>query len=749
MKVKATELYQIAAKQSKEDARATLFTSFQESLMAATTAIVKANMEFSSLAASVRLATYSSGEYDQAIVRTTKANVAFAATNEQSAKAITSLGENFSEFASLSETAKQEMEDLTVQMGKAGISADSLTRGASLLSKGLGMGVSQIKKFNQELILFAKSNHISNKVIAEGYDQVLPKMMALGEKGPKIFEKLAYQANQTGLSMSKLLSITEQMTTYEGAAEFAGKLNALFGKQLFDTMETLRLSTEDPAKMIETIRNRLQSVGKTFNQMSPSFKRALAHDMHIPLEELTNMMGKNSAELKEEQANQEKFNEAVQKFVPVGEKLKALFVAFTPVFTDIISKFESAITWLTEFAQEWKGLINFVGVAIAVLGTVITVVQGIGFAVNVVSSTIGLLTSMFGLKTAATIADTAATGANTVAKGASAAADAAAAAAKITDTAVTGANTVAKGLNTAADAAATGMKVSDTAATVANSVAKEVNAVASGTMATATVASNAAVGASAPLLAGAIIPMLAFGAALLMAGIGALGMGAGIYLAVTSTTALISVLVAAKDTALVAGLSFLLIAGGIYVLAQALMVLGITGSAGAAILGVLALAALAFGVAYKIIGDSMQSSVQAVKDLAEMDMSKIEKLRDIFGIMADHMSRVASSVAILSTFMLNPILGPAIALAMATPLVMAAAPATIKSDANDVSSLSPESTTKDKEITINVKIDSPVMLDKDKIGKFVLEEIQKYNISKNKLHRIIANPASNPTPKNP
>jgi hypothetical protein len=691
MKVKASELYQIALKQSKEDARATFAAKFQElgtAAVAATLAVVKANMEFASLAASVRAATYTAGEYDKAITNITKSNVSFGVTNEESAKAITGLHENFAEFTSLSETGKAELEDLAVKMGKAGISADLFAKSASVLTKGFGMNVTQIKKFNQEVVLFAKANGISQKMISQGLSDVLPKLSAFGDKGPTIFKNLAYQAKQTGIEMSGLLGITEQLTTYEGAAEFAGKLNALFGKQLFDTMETLRLSTEDPAKMIETIRNRLQSVGKTFSQMSPSFKRALAHDMNIPLEQLTNMMSKNSAQLRDEQANQEKFNEAVQAFVPVGDKMKALFAAFVPIFTNVIQSFESVITSITEFVQENKSLVEGIGIFVTVAGTAIAIIQGIGFAVNVVSSTLGLLRTAFGFKTAATVADTAATAANTAANTANAASTSAAAA--------------------------------------------------------ATTASNAAIGASAPLLSGAIIPMLAFGAAVLMAGIGALAMGAGIYLAVTATTALITVLIAAGDGALIATLAFIGIAGGIWILAQALLALGITGAAGAAIIGVLTLAALAFAAAYKIIGDSMDTSVKAIKQLADMDLAKFEKLRDIFGQMAGYMGIVGLAAESLTGIFALPVMEPIIAAAAAiTP-----ASSGVESGALTATSTSGggSAASGEKEVTINIKIDSPIKLDATQVSRFVHEEVQSYTINKNGIVRQIANASSKPQP---
>ena len=92
------------------------------------------------------------------------------------------------------------------------------------------------------------------------------QLAKFGDDGVRAFKDLAIVSKSTGLSIDKLLKITDKFDTFEGAAEQAGMLNAALGGNFVNAMDLM--TTTDPVERFEMIQDAITNTGLSFNDMS-------------------------------------------------------------------------------------------------------------------------------------------------------------------------------------------------------------------------------------------------------------------------------------------------------------------------------------------------------------------------------------------------------------------------------------------------------------------------------------------------
>lgn len=697
-------IYDISKNITQEQAKATFAAKFQEMGVAAAFAaksIIQANLALDDIFASARRATFTTGELDQSIVDITKSNVSAAITYEKSAQAIVGLRESMVDMSGMSEEAKNKLGGFAAQMDKLGFSVNTTGKFINLATKGMAMSRDQAMSYQKELVVFAKTNGISAKMIQEGLDSTMPRLAAFGKDAPKIFKEVAFQAHNMGMAMGEVLDITEKFTTFEGAATFVGQFNAAMGRNALDTIDVLRKASDSPADLIQDIRNQLQMSGQTFEQMSNQRKRFIADITGISLPQLSAMMKKTSAEMKEATRVEEEYNKILEASTSLSEKFKALMTALTPIMMPLIQTVSSIVTELTKFAQEYSGLVKVVGSAILALGLFNIVVGSVNTIAKITAVNLGFLKAIFTKKAAATAADTLATEANMAASEL---------------------NTAAKGTETLATEGSTVAKNLDTASTAANSEAKLAAAAATRAAAAAQTAAAAATRAAGAAGATATPGIVSFGIGMLLAGVGALALGAGIALALGSAALLIDVLVKAGDAAITATVSFFGIAIAIGVLAFALAELGVVGALGAGVLLAVAAAAAVIAVAYTAANKSMEQTALAIKSLETIDTTKFDKLREIMKEMAGYMETIGNGAKQLN------------AVPYVQPIRVKAESASIAAKTPVVGATTEGGGTSEK--IIKVEINSPIKIDGLTLARWVHSQYSGWESGKSVVEAL-------------
>jgi len=125
------------------------------------------------------------------------------------------------------------------------------------------------------------------------------------------FAKISARAHDLHVSITELQGVMGKFDTFESAAQTVGQLNAALGTN-YDAMELMHLKYEDPAMMLEKLREGLLATGKSFDEIPITYKRMITQQLGITMEGLRGLLDGNVRSLEELSATQESANKEFQ-----------------------------------------------------------------------------------------------------------------------------------------------------------------------------------------------------------------------------------------------------------------------------------------------------------------------------------------------------------------------------------------------------------------------------------------------------
>jgi hypothetical protein len=319
----------------------------------------KAFFAYDNAASSLAKIAGSNEQMQKVLADTARGATQYGISFEQAGKAIEGLYTELNTFTTLSQAAQEQLVISTAKLDRLGISSQQSAKQIGTLTQIMGMTEVQAGKTSEQLAGFALSIGKSPQQIATDFAAASNSLAAYGKDMVDVFKNLEVQSKATGVAVSDLVRIAEKFQTFEGAASSAGKLNAALGGGFVNAMELLEASAEDPSKAIDLLRTRLNDAGLAFDQMSFYEKKMIADAAGFKsVEEASRILSMNNAEAERaakgaaERANQQKLvNEAVERSIPIQQKLEMLMANFAIVMrpvVEIISGFISGLAWVID-----------------------------------------------------------------------------------------------------------------------------------------------------------------------------------------------------------------------------------------------------------------------------------------------------------------------------------------------------------------------------------------------------------------
>jgi len=305
--------------------------------------------EFDSAAASFSKVTGLAREYNDVLYSTQRVGNQFGVTAKESGDAMASL---ISEFSQFHKTSPAVQKDLTLNVGKLNKLGVSTGESAKLLqnfNKIMGMSGKQAIETTKKIGMMGTQIGISTSKMLKDYTASLKTLAVYGDKSIDVFTGIAAAAKSAGVETGTLLSMVEKFDTFTGAAEGAGKLNAILGSQLSAT--EMLMMTED--ERLKTMISTVQATGQSFASMDKFTQKAIAQAAGISdMAEANKIFGMSMSEfesyemqMKQSSKAQEKFDAAIQASIPLQEKLKILSNEFAGVFLPVLT----GVTYVLEF----------------------------------------------------------------------------------------------------------------------------------------------------------------------------------------------------------------------------------------------------------------------------------------------------------------------------------------------------------------------------------------------------------------
>jgi hypothetical protein len=314
----------------------------------------------------------------------------------------TSLTKGFTDFTFQSVEAQRMIVTNTAALNKMGLSNQAVAKSLQVMTKSFGMTGKQGVKQLGNLEKFAENLQVPLEQLGADFQANAGDLAKLGDNGIEAFMGLAKAAKVTGLEMSKILNLTRQFDTFEGAARSAGKLNAALGGNFVNAMD-LMMET-DPAARLNQMRDAILDTGLSFDEMSyyqrNFYKDALglgsvsdlAAVLSGDMESVGDETMKSSQELKE-------LREQARATASFQEQLNAVFAQMIPILTPLIDMFSGMLKLLADNVGIIKIFGGVLAVAFGGIPGIVLAVVGLMDAIKLGSDKVSVLSTWFeGLK---------------------------------------------------------------------------------------------------------------------------------------------------------------------------------------------------------------------------------------------------------------------------------------------------------------------------------------------------------------
>ena len=311
--------------------------------------------------ASFNKATGAGGKYNQVIEQTYKRTDGLAIAHEDAAAAVSDLAMGFGGFSKLTGQTQADLGQLVAGFENLGVSGTESVQFLDTAVKGLGMSAPQAAEELKKTALAADALGIPVARFTSDLAATMPKLAAFGQRAPEVFRKTAAVADKLGLSTSELVGAMDQFTTFRGAAESAGKLNAMLGGTI-NSMELVAASAKGPDEALKVLRKGVNASGKSFQDLGVFGKKAIADSIGVDAQtaaklfsgEIGSVEDAQKAALaatKDKADMDKKLKEMMEKAIPIAEQFAEMFKQMAPLITPIIQLLRAVVTPLLGLVQ--------------------------------------------------------------------------------------------------------------------------------------------------------------------------------------------------------------------------------------------------------------------------------------------------------------------------------------------------------------------------------------------------------------
>jgi hypothetical protein len=182
------------------------------------------------------------------------------------------LNKNFAAFDSKSKDQRDNITLLAAKYVQLGSDGAGLGKVLDELEFSFGMVGNASAAAASDFTDLRKETGISMDVLVEGFTSLSGELARFGKAGPKVFADLQKRARSLGMTVQDAFNITDQLDTFQGAAEITGRLNAQFGMQL-NSVELMKASHEE---RLDILRQEFAMQGTSFQNLDRRQKQMIA-----------------------------------------------------------------------------------------------------------------------------------------------------------------------------------------------------------------------------------------------------------------------------------------------------------------------------------------------------------------------------------------------------------------------------------------------------------------------------------------
>ena len=284
------------------------------------------------------------GTMDDVVLDVRTNTVGLGVSFAEAVEATQELYAGMRDFAGMSEEAQTELAGFSASMGRLGVASQTTATFMNLATKSLNMTTAGAMTAQRELVATAAALGRPIEELVAGFNEAMPQLAKFGNQAFDVFKGLAAAAKVTGLEISQLLGITGQFDTFQGAAEAAGRLNAILGGDLLNSVDLLNASDDERIRML------IQSIelsGRSWEAMGRFERQAVASAAGITDMTAANQLFSQSLSAYDQQQaaaeasamSQEDMEERARLNTSAQESLKIMFESLAIAIGPIVDGF--------------------------------------------------------------------------------------------------------------------------------------------------------------------------------------------------------------------------------------------------------------------------------------------------------------------------------------------------------------------------------------------------------------------------
>jgi len=187
-------------------------------------------------------------------------------------KNLIGLNQNFSAFDAMSPAMRDNLTMLAGNFTLLGVSGEETGKMLDDLQFAFGIVGESAVQAGGDLRELSKETGLGMSVLLRDLNELSPELARFGMEGTRVFAGMAKQARSLGLSTKDIFDVSEQLDTFQGAAEIVGRMNAQFGMQL-NSVELMKASHEE---RVDILRQEFRLQGRSFQALDRRQKQMLA-----------------------------------------------------------------------------------------------------------------------------------------------------------------------------------------------------------------------------------------------------------------------------------------------------------------------------------------------------------------------------------------------------------------------------------------------------------------------------------------
>ena len=262
----------------------------------------------------------------------------FGVTIEDASGSLNALFKDFKDFTFLNEQQQKTLVQTASILGRLGVAHGDFAKSVEIGTKMMGVSIDQSDEMMLKMRRQAQALGVDVGVLTSQFASGGAAFAKFGATGVDTFVDVARVSKITGMELTKLLNMVNKFDTFDGAAEQAGKLNAMLGGNFVNAMDLMM--TTNPVDRFEMIRGAIENAGLSFDTMSYYQRKFYADSLGLDsVGDLALMlsgdMSELSAEVNKTSADYAKQAEEARKLQSAQDYFRTLFVEMTPVIKDV------------------------------------------------------------------------------------------------------------------------------------------------------------------------------------------------------------------------------------------------------------------------------------------------------------------------------------------------------------------------------------------------------------------------------